>query len=68
MRRSIALKIFALAVGIIALTVVAAISTNIEVVGLGADINTVARKTIPFSRQAAKLNETGIFRRVAFER
>ena len=68
MRRSIALKIFALAAGIIALTVVAAISTNIEVVGLGADINTVARKTIPFSRQAARLNETGIFRRVAFER
>ncbi len=67
-KHSIALKIFALAVGIIALTVVVAITTNIEVVGLGHDINTVVRDTIPFARKAAKLNETGIFRRVAFER
>jgi hypothetical protein len=35
MKHSIALKIFALAVGIIGLTVVVAILTNIEVIGMG---------------------------------
>jgi len=68
MKHSIALKIFALAVGIIALTVVVAITTNIEVIGLGVDVATVARKTIPLAAKAADLNEAGLFRRVAFER
>jgi len=68
MKHSIALKIFALAVGIIALTVVVAITTNIEVIGLGGDVATVARKTIPLAAKAADLNEAGLFRRVAFER
>ncbi|NBT90997.1 MAG: hypothetical protein EBT50_09280, partial [Verrucomicrobia bacterium] len=68
MKHSIALKIFALAVGIIALTVVVAITTNIEVVGLGNDVATVAKKTIPLAAKAADLNEAGLFRRVAFER
>jgi len=68
MRHSIALKIFALAVGIIALTVVVAITTNIEVIGLGGDVATVARKTIPLAAKAADLNEAGLYRRVAFER
>ncbi len=68
MKHSIALKIFALAVGIIALTVVVAITTNIEVIGLGSDVSTVARKTIPLAAKAADLNEAGLFRRVAFER
>jgi adenylate cyclase len=67
-KHSIALKIFALAVGIIALTVVVAILTNIEVIGLGGDVATVARKTIPLASQAADLNEVGLYRRVAFER
>ncbi len=68
MKHSIALKIFALAVGIIALTILVAVLTNIEVMGLGADVSTVARKTIPLAGQAADLNEAGLFRRVAFER
>ena len=68
MKHSIALKIFALAVGIIVLTVVVAITTNIEVIGLGGDVATVARKTIPLAAKAADLNEAGLFRRVAFER
>ena len=68
MKHSIALKIFALAVGIIALTVVVAILTNIEVIGLGGDVATVARKTIPLASRAADLNEAGLYRRVAFER
>lgn len=67
MKHSIALKIFALAVGIIALTVVVAITTNIEVIGLGNDVATVARKTIPLASKAADLNEAGLFRRIAFE-
>jgi len=67
-KHSIALKIFALAVGIIALTVVVAILTNIEVIGLGGDVATVARKTIPLASRAADLNEAGLYRRVAFER
>lgn len=68
MKHSIALKIFALAVGIIALTVAVAITTNIEVIGLGTDVSTVARKTIPLAAEAADLNEAGLFRRIAFER
>jgi len=68
MKHSIALKIFALAVGIIGLTVVVAILTNIEVIGLGRDVAAVARKTIPLAAKAADLNEAGLFRRVAFER
>ena len=68
MKHSIALKIFALAVGIIGLTVLVAITTNIEVIGLGGDVATVARKTIPLAAKAADLNEAGLFRRVAFER
>ena len=68
MKHSIALKIFALALGIIGLTVVVAILTNIEVIGLGRDVATVARKTIPLASRAADLNEAGLFRRVAFER
>jgi len=68
MKHSIALKIFALALGIIGLTVVVAILTNIEVIGLGRDVAKVARKTIPLASRAADLNEAGLFRRVAFER
>ena len=68
MKHSIALKIFALAVGIIGLTVVVAVLTNIEVIGLGGDVAAVARKTIPLAAKAADLNEVGLFRRVAFER
>jgi hypothetical protein len=68
MKQSIALKIFALAVGIIALTVVVAVMTNIEVIGLGRDVASVAHKTIPLAAEAADLNEAGLFRRVAFER
>ena len=64
MKHSIALKIFALAVGIIGLTVVVAILTNIEVIGMGRDVATVARKTIPLASKAADLNEAGLFRRV----
>jgi hypothetical protein len=56
MKHSIALKIFALAVGIIGLTVVVAILTNIEVIGMGRDVATVARKTIPLASRAADLN------------
>jgi len=68
MKHSIALKIFAMAVGIIALTVVVAITTNIEVIGLGQSVATVAHKTIPLASKASDLNEAGLFRRVAFER
>ncbi len=68
MKHSIALKIFALAVGIIGLTVLVAITTNIEVIGLGGDVEAVARKTIPLAAKIADLNEAGLFRRVAFER
>jgi adenylate cyclase len=67
-KHSIALKIFALAVGIITLTVVVAVLTNIEVIGLGRNVATVAQKTIPLAAKAADLNEAGLFRRVAFER
>ena len=68
MKHSIALKIFALAVGIIGLTVVVAMLTNIEVIGLGGNVTTVAKKTIPLAAKAADLNEAGLYRRVAFER
>ena len=68
MKHSIALKIFALAVGIIALTVVVAVTTNIEVIGLGREVASVANKTIPLAAEAADLNEAGLFRRIAFER
>ena len=53
MKHSIALKIFGLAVGIIGLTVVVAILTNIEVIGLGRDVAKVAKKTIPLASRAA---------------
>ena len=68
MKHSIALKIFALAVGIIGLTVVVAVLTNIEVIGLGRNVATVAQRTIPLAAKAADLNEAGLFRRIAFER
>lgn len=47
---------------------VVAILTNVEVIGMGRDVATVARKTIPLASRAADLNEAGLFRRVAFER
>ena len=42
--------------------------TNIEVIGLGRNVATVAQKTIPLAARAADLNEAGLFRRIAFER
>lgn len=68
MRHSIALKIFGLAVGLAALTVLVAIMTNLEVAALGSDLTSVTHKTMPLAAEAANLNEAGLFRRVAFER
>lgn len=67
MKHSIALKIFALAVGILTLAVCVTIYTNIEVIGLGKDINVVARTTLPLAKEAAEIDECALERRIAFQ-
>ncbi len=67
MKHSIALKIFGLAVGILALTVAIAIFTNFEVVGLGKDVSIVAKQTLPLATKASELDECCLERRIAYQ-
>ncbi len=67
MKHSIALKIFALAVGILVITVSIAVLTNVEVIGLGKDVAIVARQTVPLAKEASELDECCLERRIAYQ-
>jgi adenylate cyclase len=68
MKYSIAMKIFTLAVGIMLTTVLVAIITNIEVVKISRDVKFNGSIILPLASETAGLNETGLRRRIAFER
>jgi adenylate cyclase len=68
MKYSIAMKIFTLAVGIMLTTFIVAIITNIEVIGIGRDVKFNGNIILPLASESAALNETGLRRRIAFER
>jgi adenylate cyclase len=68
MKYSIAMKIFSLAVGIMLTTVIVAVITNIEVVGIGRDVKFNGDVILPLANESIGLNETGLRRRIAFER
>ncbi len=67
MKHSIALKIFALAVGILVITVAIAVLTNFEVIRLGKDVSIVARQTVPLAKEASELDECCLERRIAYQ-
>ena len=68
MKYSIAMKIFTLAVGIMLTTVLVAIITNIEVVKISRDVKFNGSIILPLAGETSGLNETGLRRRIAFER
>lgn len=68
MKHSIAIKIFSLSVGILIMMIIVAILNSIQVVHLGGEVSDIANKAIPLSSNAAHLNESGLRRRIAFER
>lgn len=68
MKYSIAMKIFTLAVGIMLTTVLVAIITNVEVVKISRDVRFNGSIILPLASETAGLNETGLRRRIAFER
>jgi len=68
MKHSIAIKIFSLSVGILIMMIIVAILNSIQVVHLGGEVSDIANKAIPLSSSAAQLNESGLRRRIAFER
>ena len=68
MKHSIALKIFALAVGILLMMIVVAMVNSMAVIKLGHEVNKISEVTIPIANHAAELNEAGLRRRIAFER
>lgn len=68
MKHSIALKIFGLAVFILLLMIAVAVVNSIEVVKLGSEVESISKTDMPISGHAADLNESGLRRRIAFER
>jgi adenylate cyclase len=68
MKYSIAKKIFTLALGILMITVVVAVITNIEVVQIAKEDKFISKNIIPIANEATGLNESGLRRRIAFER
>lgn len=68
MKHSIALKIFGLAIGVLILMIVAALLNSFHVLNMGKEIRNISESGLPISEQAAELNESGLRRRIAFER
>ena len=68
MKHSIAIKIFSLSVGILIMMIIVAVLNSFQVVQLGIEVSDIANKAIPLSSNAAQLNESGLRRRIAFER
>lgn len=68
MKHSIAIKIFSLSVGILIMMIIVAVLNSFQVVQLGSEVSDIANKAIPLSSNAAQLNESGLRRRIAFER
>ena len=68
MKHSIALKIFGLAVFILLLMIIVAFINSIEVIKLGKEVESISKTDMPIAAHAADLNETGLRRRIAFER
>ena len=68
MKHSIALKIFSLAVGVLIMMIVAAVLNSLQVIHLGNQVRNIADKGLPVSIQGAELNESGLRRRISFER
>jgi adenylate cyclase len=67
MKYSIAKKIFTLALGILMITVVVAVITNIEVVEIAKEDKFISKNIIPIANEATGLNDAGLRRRIAFE-
>jgi len=68
MKHSIALKIFGLSVFILLLMIAVAVVNSIEVIKLGNEVEAISQRDIKISSHAADLNESGLRRRIAFER
>lgn len=68
MKHSIALKIFSLAVFILLLMIIVAFINSIEVIKLGKEVESISKTDMPIAAHAADLNESGLRRRIAFER
>ena len=68
MKHSIALKIFGLAVIILLLMITVAVVNSIEVIKLGNEVESISKTDMPIAGHAADLNESGLRRRIAFER
>ena len=68
MKHSIALKIFSLAVGVLIMMIVAAVLNSLQVIHLGNQVRNISEKGLPISIEGAELNESGLRRRIAFER
>ena len=68
MKHSIALKIFSLAVGVLIMMIVAAVLNSLHVIHLGNQVRYISENGLPISVQGAELNESGLRRRIAFER
>jgi len=68
MKHSIAIKIFSLSVGILIMMIIVAILNSVQVIQLGGEVSDIANKAIPLSSTAAQLNESGLRRRISFER
>ncbi|MEI8054317.1 MAG: adenylate/guanylate cyclase domain-containing protein [Bacteroidota bacterium] len=68
MKHSIALKIFSLAVLILIMMIVVAFINSVEVIKLGGEVEDISKIDMPIASHSADLNETGLRRRIAFER
>lgn len=68
MKHSIAIKIFSLSFGILILMILVALMNSFQVFRLSDEINNISTKAVPLSYNSAKLNESGLRRRIAFER
>jgi adenylate cyclase len=68
MKKSIALKIFGLAIGLLILMIAVAVLNSFHVIDLGREVRSIADSSLPISVRAAELNEYGLRRRIAFER
>jgi adenylate cyclase len=68
MKHSIALKIFSLAVGVLIMMIVAAVLNSIQVIHLGDQVRNISTTGIPIAVHSAQINESGLRRRIAFER
>jgi hypothetical protein len=68
MKHSIAIKIFSLSVGVLIMMILAAVLNSIQVIHLGNQVRDISTSGIPIATHAAQLNESGLRRRIAFER